>query len=97
MNLGRCGTLSRRRVCSLVIRSLKVDEKARIDSRRALCCGVSSEGDTALEFVKIDFGVGGRGDGVPRGDNGSEIDTFFGRFLFLFVGAAAGGGAFVIG
>ena len=48
--------------------------------------------------MKIDFGVGGRGDGVPQGDDGSEIDTFFRRFLFLFVGvAAAGGGAFVIG
>ena len=90
MHLGMCGVLPLR-TCSLVMRSLSADgDVMTVDSRRAPFLVRRSTGEDTMrdEEGRLDSGVGGRGDGVPRGEEGREIETFFGRLLF-FVGVMA--------
>ena len=91
MHLGMCDVLPLR-ACSLVMRSLSADgDVMTVDSRRAPFLGRrSTGGDTTRdEEGRLDSGVGGQGDGVPRGEEGREIETFFGRLLFFVVGVMA--------
>ena len=87
MHLGMCGVLPLR-ACSLVMRA--DGDVMMVDSWRDpfLVRRSTGEDTTRDEEGRLDSGVGGRGDGVPQGEEGREIETFFGRLLF-FVGIMA--------